>query len=105
MKIKRTDEHTGSDFILLGNWTIPQSVGEKLIPYTLSGQSSVDNKNIPLFSSTSSTGNFKSITINKNSNTELQGYMYTISNLNLNTDYVFRVESTFLLSENLVPQE
>lgn len=103
--IKRTAEHTGNDFVSLGRLTIPQAVGSKLYPHTISGLQAVANLNVQLFGSAQSTQNVRAVLIQKNSDTQLQTYLYGVNNLTLNQEYVFRVEATFLLSENLTPSQ
>ena len=88
------------------NITIPSAVGAKLFPFTIGGdQRYLDRKTIDVNSSTNAGVNPKSAFayVLKVSNTELK--------IGLRNDaleagsYFFRIESTFLLSSNLAPEE
>ena len=83
------------------NFIIPSSIGEKLYPYTLGPDNDVlDTKVIHFFSGLNS---YKSavIEIEKASNTKLPVVIRPID-LVASTTYYFRVEVTFLLSDNFV---
>lgn len=86
--------------IKLGSVTIPNSVGTKLYPFTIGTQTNVlDQRSIALLTSLSSTDEVIARTY-KESNTQVALFIRT-QDLVVNTDYLFRYEVTFLLSENL----
>ena len=87
----------------IARFTIPASVGTNLYPYTLGGASDIlDNKFCGFFDYVSS---YKQVAYNvkKDSNTSIAFILRNIngSGLTDSTEYVFRIEETFLLSENL----
>ena len=87
----------------IARFTIPASVGAKLYPYTLGGAPDIlDNKFCGFFDYVSS---YKQVAYNvkKDSNTSIAVILRNIngSGLTDSTEYVFRIEETFLLSENL----
>lgn len=87
-------------FFALGVLYFPQEIGNKLYPTTISGQNNVlATKQIALYKSIT---NFSSMNTlcSKTSNITIavQAYPY---GLDLNTEYNFRYEITFLLSDNL----
>lgn len=87
----------------LAKFNIPSNVGEKLIPYTISGWNSVIlQAKVPFFNSIST---YKDVIfeVNKNSNAQITINFPIIrnSNLSINTTYLFRIEFTFLLTDNM----
>lgn len=78
---------------------IPNAIGAKLYPYVISGTNVLEEKIVPfydgIYSKTDNTVIFR-----KYSNT-LVGLMMRTNDLTANTDYFFRYEATFLLSDNL----
>lgn len=82
-----------------GKFYIPSEIGSKLYGGFTSA-TYLDSR--PLYLATRyDTGVSKPVLIFKNSNTTLDVNLYNTSDLSLNTDYFFRYEVTFLLSENL----
>lgn len=80
---------------------LPADIGEKIYPYTLGGFSNlVDYKRIDGLLSTS---NYETIfaRLQKASNTRINFGLDINELTTLNTDYLFRYECTFLLSDNL----
>lgn len=89
-----------SDFAEFGAFIIPNSVAEKIYPTALGSQTNaVLSKTIQLFSFPSSKIDCNMI-VNKYDN-RLQTYVYEVNNLQLNIEYQYRIEMTFLLSDNL----
>lgn len=89
-----------TDIYGIGNFTIPTEVGAKLYPIT---------GNQLAFLSVNAQVNYASRIVvsgifGKNSNTNIDVRIYA-GGLTAETDYYFRIEQTFLLSENLAPQE
>ena len=98
--LNRSGEVTDNNFIIL-NITIPSVIGSKLYPYTLSGLNALSHQTISAYSGSNT---FKSITVltGKGSNTALYVQLIGINSLTLNTDYVLRIETTFLLNDSLI---
>lgn len=88
---------TTNDRVNLGYFTIPTSVGQKLFPIGNTIFLSYDI--VPFYKSFNSKIDVNTITI-KNDNSKIAIATYP-NNLELNTDYSFRYEITFLLSDNL----
>ena len=103
-KAQRTGD-VAYDFAEVGFFTIPKAVADKIYPTPLGNQTNaVLSKTIQLFSGSNSKIDCNMIVnkfISGNQN-KLQVYMYGMSNLQLNTEYQYRIEMTFLLSDNLV---
>lgn len=79
---------------------LPSDVMSKIYPYSLSGFNNiVDNKKVAMFSSYSSSVD-KPILLLKDGN-KLYLNIYGLDTLTENTQYNFRYEVTFLLSDNL----
>ena len=96
--ITRLDTYTGQTN--LGMFNIPASIGAKLFPYSLSPFTDIlENKKLSFWSSWAGEKTAPCLT-RKNSSTQILPVTY-ISDLTLNTSYVFRYEATFLLSDNL----
>lgn len=106
-KVTRKASFTGTD-LSLAKFTIPSNIGSKLYPVSLAGY----NSGIA-FSSITAMNQYKSGVdiyglVEKNNNTQLTIYIVAKNNLDdltLDTSYYVRVEATFLLSDNLIPQE
>ena len=82
--------------------TIPSSIGAKLYPYSVSTYDTLDNKKIPVMSSSDLSSISEVVgSIIKSSNTALYFRMEGITSLT-NGSYFFRYEATFLLSDSLV---
>lgn len=84
----------------LGMFNIPAEIGAKI--HAWSGMF-VDSKNTPFFASASTITN-KVVGIEKRTPTTIYFTGYGTHTLTANTDYMFRVEETFLLSENLASE-
>lgn len=102
-KATRTGD-VANDFAPFGFFIIPDIVANKLYPTPLGSQTNaILSKTIQLFSSTNSKVDCN-IVVNKvtyPSQNRVQTYVYGMSNLTLNTEYQYRIEMTFLLSNNL----
>lgn len=85
----------------IGRFNIPEEVASKIQPWS---GIFVDSKNIPFFDNASSIST-KVVGIEKRTPTSIQFTAYGTHTLTANTDYMFRVEATFLLSENLYSEE
>lgn len=89
--------------INLGKIHYPSSVGTKLIPYSLAGSSEnyLDNRKLNLFKSYSSFVEVPTL-FQKESNLASNLIAYNVKTaIELNVEYLFRYEITFLLSDNL----
>lgn len=92
----------------IGGFTIPEDVGAKLIPYTLGTFTTLlDFRKMTAFNSTGigaasaiDTGCY----ITKTSNTTFDIHV-NMTDMVEGTSYLVRIEQTFLLSDNLIPQE
>lgn len=100
-------EKPATGFWRICNFNIPIAVGNKLTPYSQSGLNNIlDKKIISLTTGVGVTnGVDASCIIQKSSATALPFILYDNANIQVSTNYVFRVEATFLLSENFVSQE
>lgn len=86
--------------IKLGHIVIPSSVGVKLYPFTIGTQTNVlDQKTVDLLLGLGSTQDCIA-RITKASNTQID-VLIRSTDLIAETDYMFRYEATFLLSDNL----
>lgn len=82
-------------------FVLPRSVADRIYPYSLSGLDNVvDNINVSMFSSYSSSVS-KPVIMLKSSDTNFFLNIYGLDTLTLDTKYCFRIETTFLLSDNL----
>lgn len=100
VKLTRTGT-VADDYFKIGAFTIPESVGEKLYPYILSGNSVLSSKVLSCWDSESATPKEINCHIHKNSNTSLEVFAFNASQLTQNQDYYARLEATFLLSDPL----
>lgn len=102
-KIRRTGDIT-NDYSLFGHFVIPEQVGAKIFPYAL-GQSNniAANKTLTAFKAKNNGVNFLG-NISKGSNTRFYVEAYGLNAIDINVDYVFRFEVTFLLNESLGAQ-
>lgn len=91
-----------SNNVVLGTFTHPIEIGLKLFPSTINDvQNILSNKNISFSSSFTS---FKDVPLIcfKNGYTKIYFQLFNISStLELNINYHFRIEETFLLSDNM----
>lgn len=93
-----TDSYTNLAFL-----DIPSDLGAQLFPYEVQGYGNVlDNSKITYMDSTI-LGTFQDglVIIQKQSDSRLAIQIRGLSSLTLNRDYYFRIEKTFLLSDNL----
>ena len=83
----------------LGEFVIPGEVASKIIPWS---SVFVDSKNIPVFSSASTIVE-KAVGVEKRDSTHISFTGYGFHSLTAETQFMFRIEETFLLSENMIP--
>lgn len=102
-KINSSEIITADSLISTGSFTIPAAVGSKLYP---SLQDRILGGYSPLVTNTNTatTTIMGIFFITKWSDTNITFYLAPMSNLTANTDYFFRQEVTFLLSDNLVSE-
>lgn len=99
-KITRTGTISFAD---LGTFFIPSSVADKLNPTPLGVVSgALSSKVISFFDSPQSCVDLKTM-VRKGTNSVIST-AYGLGNLTLNTEYQFRIETTFLLSDNMAGQ-
>ena len=95
--------------VALGKFTIPSAIGEKLYPFTQGSlTTALSQVQVVLNNAAGTLTDVKKglAFILKESNTSIPVNLYPAeSGLDANKTYNFRVEATFLLSENLAPQE
>lgn len=87
----------------IGYFVIPRAIGEKLFPYSLGAITNIlDDKEVSFFSGVSDYHNVP-YNIRKDSDTSITIILRNLNGSGLvnDTEYVFRIEETFLLSENL----
>lgn len=91
-----------NDIASLGAFGIPSAIGNKLFPYNLSGIDTLANTRLELATNYYSY-KYVPILCVKNSAVSINPRIYSLSgaSLSLNTDYYFRYEATFLLSDSL----
>ena len=101
MRLQRTGE-VQYDFISgCTKFLIPYAVGEKLEGYGFSGPGNyLVNGKVSAFKAYNSSIDLY-MDLVKASNTSIELELYGLNSLDLNTDYILRVEATFLISENL----
>lgn len=82
------------------NFTIPSSIGARLIPINIPDYGYLDQKNVALFTSPN---DFTSavVRLGKDNNTSLNLILRTTT-LTANTEYLLRYEATFLLGDSLI---
>ena len=94
--------------VTLGDFVFPSGVNAKLYPYTVSGSDVLSQKNTELFdnSSTNNAGLDVAVVTTKIPN-GIRCYLMCNTQASLTTGktYNFRHEITFLLSDNLIPNE
>ena len=108
MKVKRTGSLTKTYLDYALAFVIPKSVGDKIYPYNLSGLNVVDCQQLQFaktYYSFVSKNSFlqKGGLVGDSYNLWLQ--VYGMDSLELDTEHYCRYEVTFLLSDNLIPQE
>ena len=84
--------------------TMPSEIGEKLYPYTIDTVSDLLVQNSILFTDTTDLdSNFEgAYLVRKHSNSQLNFSIRGLSQLTNGKTYAFRLECTFLLSDNLI---
>lgn len=98
---KTTSGSVDNRIAILG---IPSSVGSKLYPYTIgTSVNNLDNKVVNMFSGRTTYVDCVFETA-KQSNGQLFVYIRNTTNLDVDVEYVFRYEVTFLLSDSLVTE-
>ena len=104
-RITRKDTITGRP--ILGKITMPKAVMDKLYPTTLFGESLLMAENYPVTNESNGSATGTLLLVRKDGTTNITLLIGTSSanNLTLNQAYLFRIEKTFLLSDNLVPSE
>lgn len=100
-KVERTGSVDGN-FVSVGHFGIPNDVGQNLYPYTIAGETNtLDYRKLDAYK----VSNASSVSINcyvqKNTNTDIVSVLVGVNSLDVNEEYVIRIERTFLLSENL----
>ena len=88
---------------IAGRFTIPSYIGEKLIPFTIGGSNYLDVKDT-FFAKDGTSGINAKARFLKVSNTTIS-LSFRWENFQANVQYYGRYECTFLLSDNLVPEE
>lgn len=101
--ISLTATQTGYSGEILPGIRVPKSLDSALVPFSLSGLDNLlDNKTVPLYSAynqkVDSTMMIQKYTASLYLNIQPRIY---VSGLTVNTTYLFRIEETFLLSDNL----
>ena len=84
------------------SFIVPEEIYNKLIP--LSGFNSIDNKVIIIYKNNYSTKTLPAV-MTKETGNKLRLGAYGPNQIDASTDYAFRYEVTFLLGENLIPEE
>ena len=101
-KITRTGESQANRNV--GVFTIPADIYSKLYPVNFGQYACLNVLDINAYSSFSQSVKLGGY-IEKGSNNKLNFALNGYADLTLNTTYTIRIEQTFLLSDNLVPQE
>ena len=89
---------------LIGEFRVPLDVANKLVP-DVDLSSALDVKELQFISAVTSAPVKKQAYMYKSGNSIGVQIFYTNSTLEDETEYFFRYEATFLLSDNLLPQE
>lgn len=96
-----TPLQTYPGYITLGTFTLPSSVGQKIIPIPIDGMNYVaECKSQKIFSTINSSIDIVN-RLDKSNNTTFP-IVCDLKNAVANTSYVYRFEVTFLLSDNMV---
>lgn len=98
----KVNTSSGLSNISLGYFGMPSSVGEKIVNSMLGADNVAYEKYVQAFKSVAGTPINLPCRIRKQTNTQLDFILYSGSQFELNTDYIFRIEATFLLTTNLV---
>lgn len=102
-KITRTGD-VANDFFAPCYFYIPKAIADKIYPTTLGSlQNAVASKQVTLYSApnVSVTTNGVILKVQQGNLYALQTYIYNLHNLVIDTEYQYRIELTFLLSDNL----
>ena len=104
-QLTRSGDVTGNN-THLGDFTLPNDIAQKLVPHTI-GTSTNALRVIGVSVSTNSFSIFRTLAVGlyKVSTNQVHFIIYGLGDLVLNTIYDYTAEVTFLLSENLIPQE
>ncbi|MBO7716222.1 MAG: hypothetical protein J6S85_21840 [Methanobrevibacter sp.] len=88
-------------------WTIPSTIGAKLFPYVVGGETNYLDKRIIQFSPNDDAYVYTNclVDMQKENNTTIEMNLRVFDDLSVGKTYFFRYEVTFLLSDNLIPQE
>ena len=96
--------YTGASSVNMFNVKLPSAVVDKLYPYTLGSYTDVlDVKEIPCYSALDTDATISLIIRKATTGLRITGRK--LGNLTDSTDYFMRLEVTFLLSNNLTPNE
>lgn len=97
------DDVAGSNNTYIGKFNIPTSIGQSLIPTLVGSTNILDIKNVHLYSNIIKSSKEISVYVEKPNNNQLAIVQFGITDASLTagTDYFFRYECTFLLSDNL----
>lgn len=97
--------HTADD-IYLASFGIPSSLIPKLVPYQVGGLNVLSQAPQQFYptSDVSSLGASATVEFTRSSVAVIVN-LRKLSNITAETEYTFRIEQTFLLSENLIPEE
>lgn len=97
------DEMTPEQSTVWYSFNIPSEVGSKLFPFEIGGGYYLDNKNIQGIQKSDFTKVSLNLDVTKTSNTQINFGTSAFGQTQGETIY-FRIEETFLLSDNLIPQ-
>ena len=103
LEFSLNSDFTGSG-INIGTFGIPSSIGDKLFPVTIGGAPFLTFNSVAIIKKSSAEIITKAFYIQKQSASALRVGL-NVDTLSLETDYIARVECTFLLSDSLVPEE
>ena len=100
LQLKRTGT-VANGFFNAGDFVLPATVMSGLYPYTLTGLSNVlCDKIVDAFSAVNAAPKQLYLMVSKQSG-YVSNILYGMGNLDVDTDYMVRIEVTFLLSDNL----
>lgn len=103
-KITKSSDYSGADYGNIGSFNFPRSIADKIYPNDLGGGNTlVAFGNCPLFHTNGITKIDKIYNINKYGITLFRDVITGINAMTVDVAYYGRIEQTFLLSENLVP--
>ena len=100
-----TFTYDGAGFRDVGSFKVPKEIYDKLTPYTLGGVATLDVRTLDLVKERQSIPSSAYGEIFKAGNNTITFSFAVPSGLTANATYAVRYEATFLLSENLAPQE